>query len=257
MITRVASAVAREPAARIFYDSMTRQWRAFFRCRAVATTVVVARAASCGTQRASPVDARMPTCQSDGADLSPANLSCPEVYDADPSYGPDADPSGSSVLMMSATCHGDDECNVPSAGLLDMLRESHVDDAQSVMNEVINACSVEAVAALSAASRWHYEHCRPLLQSLHEQHLKKVEAALEASQNARHLEAAYGMHRTPAYRVPRVSAAFRSTSVLERHHERIIHRALSVAFSSRSSLSSASTSASASALCCGKCIAKS
>ena len=34
---------------------------------------------SFGTQRASPVNARMPACQSDGADLSPANLSCPEV----------------------------------------------------------------------------------------------------------------------------------------------------------------------------------
>ena len=81
MITRVASAVARELAARIFFhDRMTRQWRDFFlRCRAVATAVAVARAASCGTQRASPVNARMPTCQSDGADLSPANLSCPEV----------------------------------------------------------------------------------------------------------------------------------------------------------------------------------
>ena len=40
----------------------------------------MARAASCGTQPASPDNARMPTCQSDGADLSPANLSCPEVY---------------------------------------------------------------------------------------------------------------------------------------------------------------------------------
>ena len=59
---------------------MTRQWRDFFlRCRAVATAVAVARAASCGTQRASPVNARMPTWQSDGVDLSPANLSCPEV----------------------------------------------------------------------------------------------------------------------------------------------------------------------------------
>ena len=30
-------------------------------------------------QRASPVNAHMDTCQSDGADLPPANLSCPEV----------------------------------------------------------------------------------------------------------------------------------------------------------------------------------
>ena len=56
-------------------------WRAFFlRGRAVATAVAMARAASCGTQPASPDNARMPTCQSDGVDLSPANLSCPEVY---------------------------------------------------------------------------------------------------------------------------------------------------------------------------------
>ena len=81
MITRVASAVARQLATRIFFhDLMTRQWRAFLCCWAVATAVAVARAASCGTQRASPVNARMPICQSDGADLSPANLSCPEVY---------------------------------------------------------------------------------------------------------------------------------------------------------------------------------
>ena len=80
-ITRVASVVAREPAARIFFhDRMTRQRRAFFSpLSGVATAVAVARAASGGTQRASPVNARMPTCQSDGADLSPANLSCPEV----------------------------------------------------------------------------------------------------------------------------------------------------------------------------------
>ena len=44
------------------------------------TAVAVARAASCGTQRASPVNAHMSTCQSDGADLSHANLSCPGVY---------------------------------------------------------------------------------------------------------------------------------------------------------------------------------
>ena len=75
MITRVANAVARELAARIFFhDRMNRQWRDFFlHGRAVVTAVAVARAASCGTQRASPVNARMPTCQSDGADLSPAN----------------------------------------------------------------------------------------------------------------------------------------------------------------------------------------
>ena len=56
-----------------FHDRMTRQWRAFFlRCRAVATAV--ARAASRGTI---PVNAHL---QSDGADLSPANLSRPGVY---------------------------------------------------------------------------------------------------------------------------------------------------------------------------------
>ena len=73
-IARVASAVARELAARVFFlDRMSQQWRVCF------LRVAVDRAASCGTQRASPVNARMPTCQSDGADLSPANLSCPEV----------------------------------------------------------------------------------------------------------------------------------------------------------------------------------
>ena len=69
---------ASSPYLRFFHYWMTRQRRAFFlRCRAVATSV--ARAASCGTERASPVKAHMSTCQSDGADLPPANLSCPGV----------------------------------------------------------------------------------------------------------------------------------------------------------------------------------
>ena len=70
--TRVASAMAREPAARIFIfpSDASRDF-----CRAVATAVAVACAASCGTQRASPVNAhistanvveltcRLPTCR--------------------------------------------------------------------------------------------------------------------------------------------------------------------------------------------------
>ena len=44
----------------------------------------VAHAASCDTQRASPVNAHMGTCQRDGADLSPANLSCPGVHSQQP-----------------------------------------------------------------------------------------------------------------------------------------------------------------------------
>ena len=43
------------------------------------TAVAVARAASYGTQRASPVNAHISTCQNDGADLPPANLSSPGV----------------------------------------------------------------------------------------------------------------------------------------------------------------------------------
>ena len=79
--TRVSNAVAREPAARIFFSRSDDMAVAcfFLRCRAVATAVRWPCAASCGTQRARPVNAQTPTCQSDGADLSPANLSCPGV----------------------------------------------------------------------------------------------------------------------------------------------------------------------------------
>ena len=64
MITRVASAVARELAARIFFhDRRIRQWREYFlRCRAVATAVAVARAASHGTQRGGYGTLSKPTC---------------------------------------------------------------------------------------------------------------------------------------------------------------------------------------------------
>ena len=49
----------------------------FLHFRAVAAAVAMARAASCGTQRARPVPVKPTcvTCQSDGTDLSPANLS--------------------------------------------------------------------------------------------------------------------------------------------------------------------------------------
>ena len=54
-----------------FFTIETRQWRCFLlRCYAVATAVAVARAASCRTQRASPVNAHMLPLT-----LSPANLS--------------------------------------------------------------------------------------------------------------------------------------------------------------------------------------
>ena len=71
--TRVTSALAREPAARIFDFSRLRHGSGaafLLRCHAVATAVAVARAASCRTQRASPVNAHMLPLT-----LSPANLS--------------------------------------------------------------------------------------------------------------------------------------------------------------------------------------
>ena len=72
---RVASAVALEPAARFFFPrSDDFAVACFFPPLSTSGPSV-----SFGTQRASPVNARMPACQSDGADLSPANLSCPEV----------------------------------------------------------------------------------------------------------------------------------------------------------------------------------
>ena len=77
--TRVSSAVA----ARVFDFVRSNETAVvcFFsgfilRCRAVATAVAVDRAASCGTQRASPVNANI---HFDGADLLPASLSCPGV----------------------------------------------------------------------------------------------------------------------------------------------------------------------------------
>ena len=81
--TRVAGCGSRasSPHLRFFHNLTTRQRHSsFLRGRAVATAVAAARAASDGTQRASPVNDHMSTCQSDGADLSPANLSCPGVY---------------------------------------------------------------------------------------------------------------------------------------------------------------------------------
>ena len=73
--TRVASAVARELANRIF-GIFTIGYTAVACFFPPLTAAAVGHAASCGTQRASPVNAHISTCQSGGADLSPANLSC-------------------------------------------------------------------------------------------------------------------------------------------------------------------------------------
>ena len=54
---------ASSPHLRFFHDRMTRQRHAFFlRCRAVATAVAVARAASHGTQRGGYGTLSKPTC---------------------------------------------------------------------------------------------------------------------------------------------------------------------------------------------------
>ena len=70
---------SQQPASSIFSRYDYGSGVVFFCGRAVATAVAVACAASCGTQRASSVNAIMSTCQSDGAALLPANLSCPGV----------------------------------------------------------------------------------------------------------------------------------------------------------------------------------
>ena len=80
-ITRVASAVARELAARIFFhDRMTRQWRDFSPLSGSGYSG--SGGPCCQLWHAAseqPVNAHMPACQSYGADLPPANLSCPGV----------------------------------------------------------------------------------------------------------------------------------------------------------------------------------
>ena len=65
---------SRQPHLHFFHDRMRRQGRDFSSVESAAATAAVAHAAGCGTQRASHVNAHMPTCQSVGADLSPANL---------------------------------------------------------------------------------------------------------------------------------------------------------------------------------------
>ena len=54
--------------------------------------------------------------------------------------------------------------------LLDMLRGAQIDDERSLMHEVTEACCVQSLVMLSAANRWHQEHCRTRLQQLREQH---------------------------------------------------------------------------------------
>ena len=76
VVTRTRVAMWLEQPASFFSRSDDTAVACFFspRCRAVT------HAASCGTQRASFLKAHASTSQSDGADLSPANLSCPGVY---------------------------------------------------------------------------------------------------------------------------------------------------------------------------------
>lgn len=57
------------------------------------------------------------------------------------------------------------------SNLLSKLRAAHVDDCASLMHEVIVSCSVDALAALSATSRWHHKHCRTCLLHFEKQHL--------------------------------------------------------------------------------------
>ena len=72
----VASAVDREPAARIF-DFSHGSGVLFLRCRPEATAVAVASAASCGMQRASHLS--MPTCPPSKVMELTCRLSCPGV----------------------------------------------------------------------------------------------------------------------------------------------------------------------------------
>ena len=70
--------VTRAPVARIFFchDRVTRQWLAFF-------FVDSGSGGPCCTlwhAASEPCQSQISTCQSDGSDLSPANLSCPGVY---------------------------------------------------------------------------------------------------------------------------------------------------------------------------------
>ena len=55
-------------------------------------------------------------------------------------------------------------------GLLDMLCDAQLDDERSLLHEVTLACSVDALAALSATSGRLHMHCVKRMTDLHEQH---------------------------------------------------------------------------------------
>lgn len=55
--------------------------------------------------------------------------------------------------------------------LLDRLSDAHLDDARPFIHLVTSVCSVDALAMLSAASRWHHEHCRERMRQLHAEHV--------------------------------------------------------------------------------------
>ena len=56
-------------------------------------------------------------------------------------------------------------------GLLDLLRDAQVDDARSLMHDVTLGCGASSLAALSATSRWHRDHCQARLMQFHEKYV--------------------------------------------------------------------------------------
>ena len=59
------------------------------------------------------------------------------------------------------------------------LCSSQLDDEHCVMQEVILACNIEALAMLSQVNRRHHRLCRPELRSLHDEYDKIYRHCLE------------------------------------------------------------------------------
>ena len=57
-----------------------------------------------------------------------------------------------------------------STSLFSLLCNEYVDEAHSLMHEVMAACTTEALVALAATDRWHREQLRPQMLKAREEH---------------------------------------------------------------------------------------
>ena len=64
-------------------------------------------------------------------------------------------------------CAGDKQ---QSTSLFSLLCNEHVDEARSLMHEVLASCTTEALVALAGTDHWHREQLRPQMLKLREEH---------------------------------------------------------------------------------------